>query len=156
MTSALATPTHQDLIAIMSNQRRLLEQLLFRHAEISMLIAAGEHRFVGRAIDEALEVEAELGAAELLRAMTTIGFGGGPGPAGGPGGGDVAISQIITDAPADAAATLGRLADDMGRLIQEVGRYRSQAAAWAGERAEMVSRAVAGFGAQTYSAGRGS
>jgi hypothetical protein len=61
MTSALATPTHQDLIAIMSNQRRLLEQLLFRHAEISMLIAAGEHRFVGRAIDEALEVEPSWG-----------------------------------------------------------------------------------------------
>jgi hypothetical protein len=154
MTSALATPTHQDLIAIMSNQRRLLEQLLFRHAEISMLIAAGEHRFVGRAVDEALEVETELGAVELLRAMTTIGFAAGP--AGGPAGGDVAISQIIAGAPADAAATLGRLADDMGRLIQEVGRYRAQAAAWAGERAEMVSRAVAGFGAQTYSAGGGS
>ncbi|MGF1666988.1 MAG: hypothetical protein ACFCVC_12040 [Acidimicrobiia bacterium] len=144
MTSALATPTHQDLIAIMSNQRRLLEQLLFRHAEISMLIAAGEHRFVGRAIDEALEVEAELGAVELLRAMTTIGIDG-----------DVPISKIIAGAPTDAAAILRRLADDMGRLLEEVARYRTQAATWAGERAEMVARAVTGFGAQTYSAGRG-
>ncbi len=151
MTSALATPSHQDLIAIMSNQRRLLEQLLFRHAEISMLIAAGEHRFVGRAIDEALEVEAELGAAELMRAMTTIGIGTITGIDG-----EGTLSEIIADAPSEAAATLGRLADDMGRLLQEVARYRTQAATWAGDRAGVVARAVAGFGAQTYSAGRGS
>jgi hypothetical protein len=144
MTSALATPSYQDLIAVMSNQRRLLEQLLFRHAEISMLIAAGEHRFVSRAIDEALEVEAELGAVELMRAMIVVAMEGG----------DAGIGQIIGGAPADSATSLGKLAADMGRLLEEIDRYRAQAAGWAGERAEMVARAVSGFGAQTYSPDR--
>lgn len=141
MTSSLASPTHHDLVAVLSNQRRLLEQLLFRHAEISMLIAAGEHRFVGRAIDEALEVEAELGATELLRAMTVAGLGGE----------DPTLADLASGAPDDAAVQLTRLAADMSRLLDEVRRYRSQAAAWAGDRAEQMAQAVARFGATTYS-----
>jgi hypothetical protein len=141
MTSALASPTHHDLVAVMANQRRLLEQLLFRHAEISMLIAAGEHRFVGRAIDEALEVEAELGAVELLRAMTSSALDSA----------DATLSEIVEGAPQDVAPQLNKLAKDMTRLLTEVERYRRQASAWAGERAGMVSKAVSTFGAQTYS-----
>jgi hypothetical protein len=146
MTSALATPSYQDLLAVMSNQRRLLEQLLFRHAEISMLIAAGEHRFVGRAIDEAFEVETDLGATELMRAMVAAALE--------PIQGDPSLSELIASAPADIGHQLNKVATDMTRLISEVDRYRKQASEWAGDRATQVAQAVAGFGANTYSAGR--
>jgi hypothetical protein len=141
--SALDSSVYRDLVAAMSNERRLLDRLLFRHAEISMLIAAGEHRFIGRAIDEALEVEDELGAAELVRAMTTAELES--------MSGELSIADLVAEAPADIALQLGRLADDMNRLLVEVDRYRKQASAWAGDRAERVGRAIAGFGAQTYS-----
>ncbi len=146
MTTALASPTYYDLIGLLANERRLLERLLFRHAEISMLIAAGEHRFVGRAVDEALEVEAELAACDLTRAMMLVGLT--------PRGDDMSMAELISEAPAEFQAPLGDLTRDMKRIMAQVDKYRREAAAWAGERAEQVRQAIQRFGADTYLDGR--
>lgn len=146
MTTALASPTYYDLIGLLANERRLLERLLFRHAEISMLIAAGEHRFVGRAVDEALEVEAELASCDLTRAMMLVGLT--------PQGDDMSMTELIDQAPAEFQAPLGDLTRDMKRIMTQVDRYRREAAAWAGERAEQVRQAIERFGADTYLDGR--
>jgi hypothetical protein len=145
MNLALAAPTYDDLIAVLANQRRLLEHLLFKHAEIAMLIAAGEHRFVGRAIDEALEVEAELGATDMVRAMTAIALHP---PTGGP---EPSLTELIAEAPENGVAHLRRLGDELGRLMVEVDGYRKQAATWAGERAERVRVLAARTTPLTYS-----
>ncbi|MDH4117537.1 MAG: hypothetical protein OEZ14_12870 [Acidimicrobiia bacterium] len=144
MTPTVDTASFHDLIAVLANERRTLEELLFRHAEISMLIAAGEHRFVGRAIDEALDVESRLAAGELMRAIAVAEVYGD----------DATLAQVLAAAPADAAEHLARLADDMARLVSEVERYRREASAWAGERAGKLREAIDRFGSEFYSAER--
>ena len=54
-----ATPTVDDLIGAMTHQQRLLERLLFRHAEMAMLIAG---------IPPRDDVQYELDPAGLRRA----------------------------------------------------------------------------------------
>jgi hypothetical protein len=138
----LAQPTYEDLIGVLTNQCRLLERLLFRHAEVAMLIAAGEHRFVSRAIDEALEIESDLGAADLARAMTVAALDRGE-----------TVSEIAAHAPEDLQKRLLRLADDMARMLDEVNTYRRQAAAWAGERSRHLTKALGSVGSTSgYSA----
>lgn len=142
MTTALASPTHHDLIGLLANERRLLERLLFRHAEISMLVAAGEHRFVGKAIDEALEVETELANCDLVRAMMTAALD--------PSGQDLPMSELIARSPEDLRPQLESLFKDMKRVMAQIDRYRAEAAAWAGERAGQLRGAIERFGAQSY------
>lgn len=128
-----ATPTVDDLIGAMTHQQRLLERLLFRHAEVAMLIAAGEHRFVPSAIDEALEVEEELGAVDLARAVTAeaLGMGG-------------TVGEIAMAAADGEARHLLRLSEEMARTLAQVNTYRARAAAWAGDRATRLSASIAG------------
>lgn len=142
MTTALASPTFHDLIALLANERRLLERLLFRHAEISMLVAAGEHRFVGKAIDEALEVETELANCDLVRAMMTSSLD--------TSGQDIPMSRLLAQAPEDLRAQLEALFKDMKRLMAQVDRYRAEASAWAGERSEQLRSAIERFGSHSY------
>ena len=142
MTTALGSPTYHDLIGLLANERRLLEKLLFRHAEISMLVAAGEHRFVGKAIDEAIEVESELASCDLVRAMMTSALA--------KSGEDLSMSELIAHAPDAIKPQLESAAKEMKRLMVQVDRYRVEASAWAGERAEQLRGAIQRFGAQTY------
>jgi len=146
MTTALASPTYHDLIGLLANERRLLERLLFRHAEISMLIAAGEHRFVGKAVDEALEVEAELAACDLMRAMLITGLS--------MDGDDRTMTALITEAPDEFKQPLTDITVEMRRVMTQVDRYRHEAAAWAGDRAEQVRQAIERFGSDSYLDGR--
>ena len=142
MTTALASPTYYDLIGLLANERRLLERLLFRHAEISMLVAAGEHRFVGKAIDEAIEVEAELANCDLMRAMVTSALN--------EDGQDVSMSELITASPDEFRPALESAFKEMKRLMVQVDRYRIEASAWAGERADQLRAAIERFGQQGY------
>jgi hypothetical protein len=127
----IAQPTFEDLIGTMTNQRRLLDKLLFRHAEIAMLIAAGEHRFVSAAIDEALEVETEVGAVDLARAMTADALGCGE-----------TVTQIAEHAPDHVAERMIGLSEHMARTLAEINTYRARAAGWAGDRSSRLSRAI--------------
>ena len=142
MTTALASPTHYDLIGLLANERRILERLLFRHAEISMLIAAGEHRFVGRAVDEALEVEMELASCDLTRAVMICGLS--------ERHDDLTMSDLIAEAPDEFKTQLTELTDEMKRIMAQVDRYRREAAAWAGDRASQIRDAIDRFGSETY------
>lgn len=131
LDSTIAQPTFEDLIGTMTNERRLLDKLLFRHAEIAMLIAAGEHRFVSAAIDEAIEVEEEVGAVDLARAIT----------AGALGVGET-VAEIAVAAPDHVAERLLLLSQQMARTLEEVNMYRAQAAAWAGDRSARLAKAI--------------
>lgn len=142
MTTALASPTYHDLIGMLANERRLLERLLFRHAEISMLIAAGEHRFVGKAIDEAIEAETELASCDLVRAMMTSALV--------EAGHDLSMSELIAQAPNELQPQLQASAREMKRLMAQVDRYRTEASHWAGERAAQLRGAIDRFGSETY------
>ena len=142
MNTALASPTYHDLIGLLANERRVLERLLFKHAEISMLIAAGEHRFLGRAIDEALEVESDLAACDLMRAVLITGLSEGMD--------ETDMTTLISKAPGEFEEPLEAIMKDMKRLVTQVDRYRHQAAAWAGERAEEIRTIIDRAGSGTY------
>jgi hypothetical protein len=134
MDLALASPTYEDLIATLVNQRRLLEQLLFRHAQAAMLIA--------RAIDEVMAIEADLGTADLARAVCVEALGVG----------DASLSELTATAPDAVAGRLAKLESDLSRLLAEVTAYREQAAQWAGMRAGRIEKAITTAGNSGYSA----
>ncbi len=59
----------QRLLEVLARERSLLETLLHRMRIVTLLLAAGEGRFLSRAADEVLEVSAELAETETLRAV---------------------------------------------------------------------------------------
>jgi hypothetical protein len=111
-----------------------------------MLIAAGEHRFVGRALDEAMIAESELAETDLLRALLTVAIE--------PGLDDVGIETVIAAAPSDVRPNLETLARDMRRIMAQVDLYREQASNWAADRANQVRGAIDRFDRETYADGR--
>jgi hypothetical protein len=140
------SPNFHDLVGALTRERQVMERLLFRHAEISMLIAAGEHRFVGRALDEAMIAESELAETDLLRALLTVAIE--------PGLDDVGIETVIAAAPSDVRPNLETLARDMRRIMAQVDLYREQASNWAADRANQVRGAIDRFDRETYADGR--
>lgn len=63
----LAQPGVESLIRVLEYERRLLERLLYRQAEVSMLVSASQARFLAMALDELESVAVELGSAEMVR-----------------------------------------------------------------------------------------
>lgn len=141
-TQVLSTSSHEALVSVLSYERRILEQLLFRHIELSMLINAGEHRFVARALDEVNTVEGELGAAEILRAAVVEALV--------PDVRDPGIDTVIDRSPAALTAALESLALDLRRLHEGIEAQRTAAYDEAGRRAEMLASAQARLNAGGY------
>jgi hypothetical protein len=139
----LIAPSYRGLLAVLAHERRLLEQLLFRHAALALVVAAGEHRFVGRALDEASDVESELAMAEVVRAATLDELLPGAEPS---------LEEVIAAAPADLERPLRLVAADLARLLADVEDYRSEARTAVQRRSEQTARALAGIGATGYRA----
>ena len=139
----LAASSHETLISVLSYERRLLEQLLFRHAELSLLLGAGEHRFVGRALDEVHSVEGELGATEVIRAAVVEALV--------PEVSEPSIDDVTRTAPPALVPALERLTLDLRRLHDDIEDHRRSGFETASRRSDMVGRAQSGFGARGYS-----
>ena len=141
-TQVLAATSPDALLSVLSYERRLLEQLLFRTTELTMLIEAGEHRFVQRALEEAQEVEDELGAAEVLRAAVVETLV--------PDQPHPTIDDVIAHAPETQRPALNGLAQDLRRLERGIEEQRRAGQEAAGKRAEVASRAQTGAAASGY------
>ena len=138
----LASTSPDALLSVLSYERRLLEQLLFRTSELTMLIEAGEHRFVQRALEEVQEVEDELGAAEVLRAAVVETLV--------PGEPDPTIDDVIDHAPESQRPALVGLARDLRRLEAGIEEQRRVGQVAAGKRAEVAVKAQHGTAASGY------
>jgi hypothetical protein len=138
----LTATSPEALLSVLSYERRLLEQLLFRTTELAMLIEAGEHRFVQRALEEAQEVEDELGAAEVLRAAVLENLL--------PDDTEPTIEDVISRSPEAHRPALAGLAKDLRRLHAGIEEQREAGHAAAGRRAEVAARAQAGANASGY------
>lgn len=139
----LIAPSYRGLLAVLAHERRLLEQLLFRQAELALVVAAGEHRFLALALDEAQAIESELAMAEIVRAATLDELMPGNEPT---------LEQVIAAAPADLARPLRLMGADLARLVADVERYRAEARTAVERRSEQTARALAGAGATGYRA----
>lgn len=142
-TTALIAPDLEGLVAILGYERRLLEQILYRQAEATLLIAAGEHRFVAAAIDEVDDIAGELAAAEVVRAAATEALVG-------HGGEEPDLEQLLTLAPPEIAEKLQNLRVVMADLLDEIDRLRQIGAEEAGAQRELVGRALASIDAGGY------
>jgi hypothetical protein len=138
----LAASSHETLVSVLAYERRLLEQLLFRHAELSLLIGAGEHRFVARAMDEVAAVEDELGATELIRAAVVDSLV--------PNAIEPNIDDVVRTSPQAWAPALEGLAMDLRRLHDGIEVHRRNARTSAARRSEMCSAAQRSLQAQGY------
>jgi len=125
-----------SLIALLTHQRALLEQLLFRHTELRLLIEAGEARFLGRTIDEIDSIESELGTLEMLRAMTTEEIAHGHDLPSDP-----SLAELIRVVPEPAREGLTVLADDLRELMRAIEGHRTHGSEIAGRRAQRLADA---------------
>ncbi len=142
-TTALIAPDFAGLVSVLSYERRLLEQLLYRQAEATLLIAAGEHRFVAAAIDEVEEIAGELAAAEVVRAAATEVLAG-------DAGSEPALADLVALAPPTVAEKLQDLGETMRDLVDEIGRLRQIGHDEADAQRDLVARAIATIDAGGY------
>ncbi len=65
---AIAAPTFGRLVEVLTAEKRSLRLLYDHLIRLGLLLAAGEHRFIARSLDEVAAIRADLGALELARA----------------------------------------------------------------------------------------
>lgn len=71
LTTALVEPSLDNLVTVLSAERKALEQLLYRMNMLHLVLRSRQARFVIGAIDELTEAQARLSQHELMRAMVT-------------------------------------------------------------------------------------
>ncbi len=143
--TALIAPDFGGLVSILNYERRLLEQILYRQAQATLLIAAGEHRFVPSAVDEVEAIAGELAATEVVRAAVVEVLADGADT-------EPTIEDLLGVAPADVAVKLEDLRTAMSDLLGEIERLREIGHAEAGAQRELVARMMAAIDADGYDA----
>ena len=142
-TTTLIAPDFAGLVAVLNYERRLLEQLLYRQAEATLLIAAGEHRFIAAAGDEVEEIAGELAAAEMVRAAATEALVG-------DGSTEPRLDDLVPLAPAGISEKLQDLGETMRDLVEEIDRLRRIGSDEADAQRELITRAIATIDAAGY------
>lgn len=113
-------PTVETLGGVLQHQHRLLERLLFRMHEVALLLAAGEHRFIVRAIDEVTEIEQQLGEADMVRALVVNGLA----ERWGIPKEDLSLAAIVEQVSEESGRRLAELREGMMELVEEVALIR--------------------------------
>lgn len=130
---ALVVPTFGRLLTILQEERQTLRALQDRYTRLGLLLAAGEHRFVARSIDEISAIEDDLGTLELARGAicdTLL-----PSPEG-------SMEDAIALAPDGLIEPLLVLGSDLQTLSGAVARERERCRAAARRRADLTATAL--------------
>lgn len=132
----LATPDPDGLIEVMKTQHRLLEDMLFRSIELSALVEAGQHRFIGQALDDLEQAELQLGKAELVRAAITEAIlGSAPGI-------EPSLSDVLSALDDEASTALAHTAERIRWTFEELEAVRSSAVSATAEKVALARRAM--------------
>lgn len=140
----MAEPSAGGLSDVMRTQQRLVEEMLFRTIELTALVEAGQHRFIGRALDDLERAERELGHTEMVRAAMTEAI------LGANEGVEPTLSDLLSAVDDDSAATIGATAAQIRRGLVQIEEVRHEAGSTAAERTARARRAI---GAATSEAG---
>jgi hypothetical protein len=140
----MANPGVESLTRVLEYERRLLEQLLYRHAETAMLLGAGQARFVPRALDELESVASELGSTEVIREAIVASLVNT----------DEAIDDLTLEVLVDRLedgrrSRIAALLTDLRTLWAEVETVRSVGRDAAENRAQRVTYGLRGLADQT-------
>lgn len=130
----MAAPTGVGLSDLMRTQQRLVDEMLFRTIELTALVEAGQHRFIGRALDDLERAEQRLSQTEVIRAAMAESIVSSP-PGMEPTLSDVLdalddeTSTAILETAAEIRAGLDRIArikrDSRSTVADHVARSRS-------------------------------
>jgi hypothetical protein len=110
--------------------------MLFRTIELTSLVDAGQHRFIGRALDDLDRAERELGQTELVRAAMTEAI------LGPQQGTEPTLSELLAVVDGDTATAISTTADQIRLGLAQIEAVRNNAASAAGERASRARRAL--------------
>jgi hypothetical protein len=143
VAEVMATPGMESLTRVLEYERRLLEQLLYRHAETAMLLGAGQARFVPHALDELESVASELGATEVIREAIVDCLGAGEGLD------NLTLEVLVSRQEPGAKGRMAALLADLRTLWAEVETVRSIGREAAENRAERVAHGLMGLAGQT-------
>lgn len=136
-TSRLLTNPDADALAeVLNTQRRLIEEVLFRTLELTALIEAGQHRFLGRALDDLERAEVALGEAEIARAAITEAM------IESPPGYEPSLADVLESVDAERSETLGRTAERIRATLHELSQVRANGTSTANERVARTRRAM--------------
>lgn len=113
----------ESLADVLRHEVALLERLVLRLTECNLLLGAGEYRHLPSAIDEVHEVEQELSAAEMVRAIIVdrLVEAEGRQPA------EPTLTTILARLPKATGEKIDRLHASLRRLTEEAGRLRALA-----------------------------
>jgi hypothetical protein len=113
-----------ELIALLAQERHLLEQLRFGHTQLRLVIEADQSRFIGQALDEIDTIEYELQKVGAQRARLSRRIAKGAGV-----GGDVDLGEIISAAPPGLIVALESVRGDIEGLLARTNEERRRARA---------------------------
>lgn len=131
-------PTLDALVGLLSYEARVLERMLFRLSECGMLVAAGEHRHIPRAVDEIEDIEDQLSQVEVVRALLVAGLAEQWGvPEDG-----LDLNRIIGFATDDVARRLESARDVILRLVGQIEEIKSASKELAETRHRSVDRSI--------------
>jgi hypothetical protein len=144
VAEVMANPGVDSLTRVLEYERRLLEQLLYRHAEAAMLLGAGQARFVPRALDELESVASELGSTEIIReAILACLVNTGEAIE------DLTLEVLVDRLEGGRKNHIATLLADLRTLWAEVETVRSLGRDSAANRAQRVAHGLRGLAGQT-------
>jgi hypothetical protein len=132
----MAEPSPGGLSDVMKTQQRLVDEMLFRTIELTALVEAGQHRFIGRALDDLERAERELGQTEMVRAAMTEAI------LGSSEGAEPTLSDLLSKVDDDTAATIDATASQIRNGLAQIEEVRNGVASTATERAARARRAL--------------
>ncbi len=132
----MAQPSAGGLSDVMRTQQRLVDELLFRTIELTALVDAGQHRFIGRALDDLERAEHELGQTELVRSAMTEAI------LGSREGAEPSLSELLAAVDDDAATAISTTAAEIRSGLARIEAVRHDAVSTASERASRAKRAL--------------
>lgn len=136
------TAAVEALVRVLTQEQEILETLVRRMAGSAMMVASGEHRYLGMASDEIAETREELGAMELARSLVVDDLAGQL---------DLSIEEatlatIVTRVPIHYATTLEAQLTDLRRLVAEVQDLAESGAEASADRLQQLRKTVEGVG----------
>ncbi len=132
----LASPDFEGLTEVLKTQHRLLEDLLFRSIELNALVEAGQHRFIGSALDDLERTELQLGRTEMVRAAITEAIlGSSPGD-------EPSLTDVLSALDEDTSTTLAQTADRIRSTFREIEAVRSNAVSSTENKVALARRAI--------------
>ena len=136
LQTLMGEPSPDGLSDVLKTQHRLVEEMLFRTIELTALVDAGQHRFIGRALDDLERAERELGQTELVRAAITEAI------VGAPPGTEPTLSELLSAVDGGNAAAIGETAARIRSGLERIEAVRHDAVSTATERVSRARRAL--------------